>query len=440
MTGKPSKTGTKRKLPSTENSAHFQGGPALSGLCESQQQLVGGLLLDSPRASKRSKNIKGDFQQQQQQQAQGGVNNASSGGSIGNSNKGKSSYVTMSRKPQLRLDTAAVETSFGALTEPLASPTLTMITPRNAGPNNHGNTGIVQQQSVSNGNMNGGGGGAHSPLPSPSSADFLTTFGLPGFMSPSGQHIHPHQFSPSGGNNMPTLVSIGGSNNNNGLGSNNEMGYSQFLPLLSTTNANGSFNFQIPATPLSACTTPLGSQSFTNMFGGVNSLMNGLLGQPSPGGNVSNQSPKREAGPGTAYPSALLPGMGAEHGTTPRTGKEDQKKKGKKSKKDVAVDSVKVNNNTKKKRPPLLTGVSQERQNRQYTMLRKRSACHYCSEIGANCGLVAGKCPNRPCTSCNGRHRHGRCRLKRPLPGNKATLNAARPSTAGGAAIAGTVS
>jgi len=48
---------------------------------------------------------------------------------------------------------------------------------------------------------------------------------------------------------------------------------------------------------------------------------------------------------------------------------------------------------------------------RQYTMKRKRSECHFCAELGLNCGLVAGKCPNRPCKTCKGRHRHGRCKL-----------------------------
>jgi len=47
---------------------------------------------------------------------------------------------------------------------------------------------------------------------------------------------------------------------------------------------------------------------------------------------------------------------------------------------------------------------------KSYTMLRKRSTCHFCYSLGENCGLVAGKCPNRPCDSCNGRHRHGRCK------------------------------
>lgn len=49
---------------------------------------------------------------------------------------------------------------------------------------------------------------------------------------------------------------------------------------------------------------------------------------------------------------------------------------------------------------------------RQFTIRRKRSTCHYCMEIGQNCGIVAGKCPNRPCDKCNSRHRHGRCRVK----------------------------
>jgi hypothetical protein len=65
---------------------------------------------------------------------------------------------------------------------------------------------------------------------------------------------------------------------------------------------------------------------------------------------------------------------------------------------------------------------------RQYTMLRKRSACHYCSEIGQNCGLVAGKCPNRPCKTCQGRHRHGRCRLKKPLAPVVPALAPAQPA------------
>lgn len=54
-----------------------------------------------------------------------------------------------------------------------------------------------------------------------------------------------------------------------------------------------------------------------------------------------------------------------------------------------------------------------QQQQRQYTMMRKRSECHFCKQIGQNCGRVAGKCPNRPCSDCGGRHRHGRCRLKR---------------------------
>merc|ERR1712032_676732 len=299
-----------------------------------------------------------------------------------------------------------------------------MITPRNIG--------LMQQ---GNANGNNGGNGVMSPLPSPSSADFLTSFGIPGFVSPSGQNIHPHGFSPAGSSGMQLggLAGNGMQNgNDNGVhGGNSDLSNSNFLPLLSTTNGmGGAFPFPVPATPLSACTTPLnaGGQQFSSLFGGgVNSLMNGLLGQPSPRSNNLSESPKREAGT-AGYPSPLIPGMGAEPGPTPRISNKKNEKKTKstkKSKKDIAVEKAgpKV-----KKKHPHLPGVSQERQNRQYTMLRKRSACHFCSEIGENCGLVAGKCPNRPCTNCGGRHRHGRCRLKRPINAKK---NAVCPPVAG---------
>mmetsp|Transcript_7659 Transcript_7659/g.14051 ORF Transcript_7659/g.14051 Transcript_7659/m.14051 type:complete len:566 (+) Transcript_7659:3-1700(+) len=70
---------------------------------------------------------------------------------------------------------------------------------------------------------------------------------------------------------------------------------------------------------------------------------------------------------------------------------------------------------TPQKKSAVKSGQAQSssKPGRQYTMLRKRSACHFCKELNTNCGLVAGKCPNRPCDICKGRHRHGRCRLKR---------------------------
>lgn len=41
---------------------------------------------------------------------------------------------------------------------------------------------------------------------------------------------------------------------------------------------------------------------------------------------------------------------------------------------------------------------------------RKKSACRYCKELGLNCGKFANKCPNRPCSDCGQRHRLGRCK------------------------------
>jgi len=46
----------------------------------------------------------------------------------------------------------------------------------------------------------------------------------------------------------------------------------------------------------------------------------------------------------------------------------------------------------------------------RYSAFRKASTCPFCAEIGQNCGKVAAKCPNRPCSKCSRRHRLNRCK------------------------------
>ena len=52
--------------------------------------------------------------------------------------------------------------------------------------------------------------------------------------------------------------------------------------------------------------------------------------------------------------------------------------------------------------------------NCRYSAYRKASICPFCVQLGLNCGRVAAKCPNRPCSKCNRRHRLNRCKRARP--------------------------
>eukprot|EP00516_Mucochytrium_quahogii_P009809 CAMPEP_0203774244 /NCGR_PEP_ID=MMETSP0099_2-20121227/5182_1 /ASSEMBLY_ACC=CAM_ASM_000209 /TAXON_ID=96639 /ORGANISM=" , Strain NY0313808BC1" /LENGTH=260 /DNA_ID=CAMNT_0050672317 /DNA_START=818 /DNA_END=1601 /DNA_ORIENTATION=+ len=79
----------------------------------------------------------------------------------------------------------------------------------------------------------------------------------------------------------------------------------------------------------------------------------------------------------------------------------------------LATPEIKTEKKPVKKRPLKKQKVSS-------TAQRRKSNCHYCEPLGENCGLVAGKCPNRPCDICNDRHRLGRCRKKRLNANSKA--------------------
>jgi hypothetical protein len=360
-------------------------------------------------------------QQQRQQQQQHPVQGPDTSRSAGSTGSGKSSGMRRASKPNLTLETSAsaLESAYPGF-DPVLSPTLATITPRNM--------------------MVG-----DSPLPSPTAAHDL----INSLASPFGGAI--------GSNNL--FASLGGLN--------------LMHPFF-------------PNTPMAACMTPmngLGLQgklgdeaeavanaqalSFFNSMGGAGDMsgiflggigMPGMgMGMGGAGGFFNGSGLTTTISPRKVAIGAHDDGTGLGHGYGPAKKQQmqlmqqvvqppplrDSARNGRV--KGLSINTLAAEREAAGARSANNTGTHASvathssvdsgeadspngKNSRQYTMLRKRSACHYCSEIGQNCGLVAGKCPNRPCKTCQGRHRHGRCRLKKPLAPVVPALAPAQPA------------